>query len=224
MDDNSRDRLTLARRFLEPANSTHRQYEALRAFFVEGVPSAEVASRFGYTPGSFRVLVHEFRNQPERDFFIQAARVGRPPGKQSRLREQVIALRKQNLSVHDISRALARDSESLSPAAIAAILKGEGFAKLPRRFDDERPDQTRPVVAEVADVRELDLTPRAPHQVRRPVPVPPMGEVRWAGQAPRAGWIPRVQDGPGRVRGTIAVGTEALWQRTPQSCDELRAR
>ena len=160
MDDNSRDRLTLARRFLEPANSTHRQYEALRAFFVEGVPSAEVATRFGYTPGSFRVLVHEFRNQPERDFFIRPAGVGRPPGKQNRLREQVIALRKQNLSVHDISRALARDGESLSPAAIAAILKAEGFAKLPRRFDDERPDHSGPVVAEMADVRELDLTPR----------------------------------------------------------------
>ena len=48
----------------------------------------------------------------------------------------------------------------MSPAAIAAILKAEGFAKLPRRFDDERPDHPRPVVAEMADVRELDLTPR----------------------------------------------------------------
>jgi hypothetical protein len=160
MDDNSRDRLTLARRFLEPANSTHRQYEALRAFFVEGVPSAEVATLFGYTPGSFRVLVHEFRNRPERDFFIRVAGVGRPPGKQNRLREQIIALRKQNLSVHDINRALARDGKSLSPAAIAAILKAEGFAKLPRRFDDERPDHSRPMVAEMADIRELDLTPR----------------------------------------------------------------
>ena len=35
MDDNSRDRLTLARRFVEPSNSTHRQYEALRAFFAK---------------------------------------------------------------------------------------------------------------------------------------------------------------------------------------------
>src|SRR5580692_6846520 len=117
MADNSRDRLTLARLFLEPSNSTHRQYEALRAFFVEGVPSAEVATRFGYTPGRFRVLVHEFRNQPERDFHIRAAVVGRPPGKQNRLREKVVALRKQNLSVHDISRALSRDGDSFSPAA-----------------------------------------------------------------------------------------------------------
>jgi transposase len=163
MDDNSRDRLTLARRFLEPANSTHRQYEALRAFFVDGLSSAEAARRFGYTPGSFRVLVHQFRHQPTRDLFVPTARVGRPPGKQKRLRELVVALRKQNLSVPDISRTLAREGEPLSPAAVAAILKEEGFAKLPRRGDEERPDGPRPVTAEVADVRQLELAPRALH-------------------------------------------------------------
>src|SRR5580704_1239962 len=99
MDDNSSDRLTLARRFLEPTNSTHRQYEALRAFFVDGVPSAQAAARFGYTPGSFRVLVHQFRNQSRREFFLPPVRGAGPPAKQIRLREQVIALRKQNLSV-----------------------------------------------------------------------------------------------------------------------------
>jgi transposase len=163
MDDNSRDSLTLARRFLEPSNSTHRQYEALRAYFVEGLSSAQVAARFGYTPGSFRVLVHQFRQQPRREFFLPPARDGRPPGKQQRLRQQVIMLRKQNLSVHDITRSLARDGESLSPAAVAAILKEEGFAKLPRRRDEERPDQPSPVTANVADVRQLDLRPRTLH-------------------------------------------------------------
>src|SRR3954452_11211422 len=163
MDDNSSDRLTLARRFLDPANPTHRQYEALRAFFVDGLSSAEAARRFGYTPGSFRVLGHPFRYQTGRDSRVPTARVGGPPGKQSRLRELVVALRKQNLSVHDISRALVRDGESLSPAAVAAILKEEGFAKLPRRGDEERPDQPRPVTADVADVRQLDLAPRALH-------------------------------------------------------------
>src|SRR6516164_9426553 len=113
MDDNSKDNLTLARRFLEPSNSTHRQYEALRAYFVEGLSSAQAAIRFGYTPGSFRVLVHQFRQHPRRDFFLSPAREGRPPGKQQRLRQQVVTLRKQNLSVHDIARSLARDGESL---------------------------------------------------------------------------------------------------------------
>src|ERR1017187_5290997 len=160
MDDNSSDRLTLTRRFVEPSNAAHRQYEALRAFFVDGVPSAQAAAQFGYTPGSFRVLVHQFRNRPRREFFHAPSPEGRPIGKQTRLREQVIALRKQNLSVHDISRALATEGESLSSAAIAVILKQEGFAKLPRRADDDRPTRPRPFVAEAADVRQLDLSPR----------------------------------------------------------------
>ena len=51
--------------FLAPESHLQRQYEALRAFFVEQHPSADVARRFGYTPGSFRVLCHQFRHDPE---------------------------------------------------------------------------------------------------------------------------------------------------------------
>jgi hypothetical protein len=58
-----------ARAFLEPKNAPHRQYEALRAYFVDGEPSADVAHRFGYTPGSFRVLCHDFRKNLDRQFF-----------------------------------------------------------------------------------------------------------------------------------------------------------
>ena len=65
------ERLTkTVRAFLEPKNATHRQYEALRAYFVEGLPSAEAAERFAYTPGSFRVLCHKFRQDPGRAFFL----------------------------------------------------------------------------------------------------------------------------------------------------------
>jgi hypothetical protein len=151
--DKPTDRLTLARRFLEPANSTHRQYEALRAFFVEQTSYAEAAARFGYPPGSFRVLVHQFRKEPDRDFFAPTIRKGRLPGKQKQLRERVNSLRKQNLAVDTISRTLVGDGEPLSPAAIAALLKEEGFAELPRRGDDERPDQLHPLVAEPSLLR-----------------------------------------------------------------------
>ena len=76
--------------FLQPANSTHRQYEALRAFFVEGLPSAEAARRFGYSPGSFRVLCHEFRQQPHRDFFRPPRKGPTVAPKRDRVREQVL--------------------------------------------------------------------------------------------------------------------------------------
>ena len=51
----------LAQTFLEPANSTHRQYEALRAYFVEGVPSAEAARvGNGYERAKSRHIFRDF--------------------------------------------------------------------------------------------------------------------------------------------------------------------
>lgn len=150
----------LARLFLQPQNSTHRQYEALRAYFVEGLPWAEAARRSGYTPGSFRVLVHQFRQDPHRQFFLPPAKGPKSAPKRDRLREKVICLRKQNLSIYDISQALRREAEPLSPVAVSLILKDEGFARLPRRQDEERPPATRPTAAAVANVAELDLSPR----------------------------------------------------------------
>jgi DDE family transposase len=150
----------LQRIFLEPTDPTHRQYEALRAYFVEGLPSQEVAKRFGYTPGSFRVLCHQFRQHPHRAFFLQPHKGPHRAPKRDPVRDQVIALRKQNFSIYDISETLKAEGHRLSPVTISLLLKEEGFARLPRRADNERPDTPRPTAATVADVRRLDLRPR----------------------------------------------------------------
>lgn len=150
----------LTKAFLEPTNSTHRQYEALRAYFVEGLSSAEAAKRFGYTPGSFRVLCHDFRKNPQREFFQPPAKGPQAAPKVDRLQDEVIGLRKQNLSIYDISRTLENSGKILSPAAISIILKEQGFARLPRRRDEERPTGVRPEKAPIADVHRLDLSPR----------------------------------------------------------------
>jgi hypothetical protein len=54
---------TSCRRFFTDADPAtyHRQYEALRAIFVDGLRQDDVADRFGYTHGSLRQLVHRFR-------------------------------------------------------------------------------------------------------------------------------------------------------------------
>jgi hypothetical protein len=153
----------LAEHFLQPSNATHRQYEALRAYFVEGCPGPEVAQRFGYTYASFRTLASEFRKEPNRPFFKSPAKGPHTAPKKQALRQSVIALRKQNLSIYDISRVLGADGHRLSPVAVAQILKAEGFARLPRRDDQDRPQATRPTVADVADVGQLDLSPRTVH-------------------------------------------------------------
>jgi len=150
----------LARFFLEPSNTTHRQYEALRAYYVDHLPSAEAAHLFGYTPGSFRVLCYAFRQNPNRAFFLPPSKSPQVVPEKERVHETIVSLRKQNLSIYDISRTLGQSGKALSPPAIAAILKQEGFARLPRRPDEERPAGIRPEVAAVADVNELDLSPR----------------------------------------------------------------
>jgi transposase len=135
-------------------------YEALRAYFLQGRPSRDVAREFGYTPGSFRVLCHQFRHDPNPQFFLIT-----PPGPQkqpqkSAARDRIVALRKQNHSVYEISEALRQEGVRLSPTAVREVLKQEGFAPLPRRLDEERTDRPRPTIEPVANCADFSLEPR----------------------------------------------------------------
>src|SRR5882672_9862470 len=119
--------ITACRRFFaEPAHPRQRIYEALRAFFVEDRPSHEVARAFGYTPGSFRVLCHAFRRDPDPAFFAASHRPPVPSPRRSKSRDLVIALRKQNYSVYEISETLKEHKSPLSPSGVRKILQAEG--------------------------------------------------------------------------------------------------
>jgi hypothetical protein len=47
--------------FLEPTQTFHRQYEALRAAFVEHRPLDDIAQQFGYSYDALRSLIRDFR-------------------------------------------------------------------------------------------------------------------------------------------------------------------
>jgi hypothetical protein len=149
--------------FRAPSHSLQRQYEALRAFFVEQLPSLQVAQRFGYSPGAFRVLCHQFRHDPAKRsaFFRQPQHGPQSAPVRDRVRDLAVALRKRNLSVYDIQRELAQTGRAISINALSVLLREEGFARLPRRRDEDRPAVVKPEIAEVADVRRLDLTPHS---------------------------------------------------------------
>jgi hypothetical protein len=126
------------------------------------LPSAEAARRFGYREGSFRILCWRFRQDKDRDFFRDVTRGPQTQPRKDAVREQVIALRKRNLSVYDIRDTLERSGKAtLSVTAIQEVLREVGFARLPRRADEERPQPlVRPEINVKADVRALDLTER----------------------------------------------------------------
>jgi hypothetical protein len=153
--------LTECRRFFAaPATARQRQYEALRAFYLDRLPSAKVARRFGYSPGAFRVLCHSFRHGALPEFFAATQPGRREQPNKSRARDHIVALRKRNYSVYEISAALKEQDMALSATAVREVLAAEGFAPLPRRLDEERPDRIGPDKQAVADVRDFVLAPR----------------------------------------------------------------
>jgi len=125
--------------FCEPSSPKQRQYEALRAYFAEERPSAEVARTFGYTPGSFQVMCHHFRREENPSFFLTPQTGPHAQPQKSAARDLIIELRKNNHSIYEISAILKSKETPLSPTAVREVLKAEGFAALPRRLDENVP-------------------------------------------------------------------------------------
>jgi len=141
--------------FLDPQIPAQRQYEAVRAYLSEGMSAQEAAQRFGYSVATLYSLCREFR--AGRLSWFEPCKPGpKTAPKRDAAHRRAVELRKQNYSVYDIQRILRTEDMSVSHVLIHQILREEGFVKLPRRRDDERPSLLRPDQAEVADVRAVD--------------------------------------------------------------------
>ena len=151
------DLIECRRFFQQPRTSSQRQYEALRAYFIEGIASAEAARRFGYTAAAFRMLCYDFRRGLLSEFFAVRRTGPQQQPKKDKVRDVVVALRKRNYSIYDISRELKQQGTPLGTTAVREILAEEGFAPLPRRLDAERPVGVGPTTEAVADVRTFTL-------------------------------------------------------------------
>lgn len=143
-----------AKFFLSPSTPAQRQYEALRAYLVEGKTADVAAQGFGYTPATLYSLCRELR-AGRLQFFARTKPGPKRAPKREALRQRVVELRKQNYSVYDIREILSAERQPLSHTAIYQILKQEGFAKLPRRGDEERRLTPRPETADVADIGQV---------------------------------------------------------------------
>ncbi len=124
--------------FTKPQSTTHRQYEALRAFYVEGQSAAEVAAAFGYTVSSFYSLNRDFKQRLEtseasEQFFANPVKGRKPKDVTGTVEALIIQLRQQSLSVSDIKATLDAQSYRVSESTIYTVLKQAGFERLPRR-------------------------------------------------------------------------------------------
>ncbi len=127
--------------FMQPVTSAQRQYEALKAFYSEGLSAKEASEKFGFSPGYFKKLRFEFSRKlkcGENPFFSETK-----PGPKKRrtddgMLHEIIALRKQNYAVTDIKSVLDARGRTVSVETVDKILKAEGFAPLSKRTRKER--------------------------------------------------------------------------------------
>src|SRR6266705_2550180 len=118
--------------FTAPGHPNQRRYEALRAYFTDGLTVAEAGARAGYTRSSMASLLRNFR-AGRLELFA-------PPGKpgpktapaKDRARARVLELRRAGLSVYEISSRLRAEGTPLNRTGVGQILAEEGFGRLLR--------------------------------------------------------------------------------------------
>jgi hypothetical protein len=116
-----------------------RRYEALRAYFVDGLSYAEAGARLGYTRWAMINLVREHR-AGKLELFAPARKPGPPPGTapaKDAARGRVAGLRRQGLSTYEISARLAAEGTPLNRTGVGEILAEEGFGRLLRRPESQ---------------------------------------------------------------------------------------
>lgn len=129
--------------FANPQNAVQKQYEALRAFYVEKCSGEEVAKRFGYTLTSFYSLTRDFKKNLSHDkasqYFFASKLTGRKPKDETgKINQFIVDLRKKYLSVPDIKAILDVQGHSVSERYVYNVIHQEGFARLPRRNNSIR--------------------------------------------------------------------------------------
>ena len=139
--------------FLNPEHPFQKQYEALRAFYVEGKTSKQIAIQFGFSKNyfnKFRSYFHQTLEQGKLPFFFATPTPGRnAKSVEEHIKQRVISLRKMNHSIVDIKAILNAMNINSNHNQIDKILKADGFARLHRRSKIEKnqsqiPDKIKP--------------------------------------------------------------------------------
>jgi hypothetical protein len=109
-----------------------RRYEALRAYLYEGRPLREAAEAAGYTRDALASLARDLRAGKLTVFAPPGAPGRKSAPRKDAARGQVIELRRQGLSVYEISTRLGQEGTPLGRTAVSDILREEGFGRLVR--------------------------------------------------------------------------------------------
>jgi hypothetical protein len=142
--------------FTAAGSASQRRYEALRAYFVEGVAASTVAARFGYTTAAFNSVVRDFR-AGDREFFVERRPGPKTAPAKDAARARIVALRRAGHSIDEIAVALRHEGIPLNRTGISEVVAAEGFERLWRRPEPARGVPRRETLprAKVLDFADL---------------------------------------------------------------------
>src|SRR6266568_2573699 len=129
--------------FTQPVPSAQRRYEAMRAYFVDDMPAAQVADRFGYSTASVHQMATLLRGG-RMEFFAAAKPGPKGPRKAGQVHDRVLALRADGHSVTEIAAALHAEGTPVSAQTVWTILDAEGIGRLVRDDTGRRGTPARP--------------------------------------------------------------------------------
>ena len=122
--------------FLQPVEKKQKQYEAVRAFAVDGMSAQEVADKFGYKLSSVYTFIKNAKSG-ELNFFPEQKKGPRQRRASFKVQKRIFRYRNQNLSHLDICKELNNEGIAISAQTVARILSDAGFSKLKRRTQKE---------------------------------------------------------------------------------------
>lgn len=117
--------------FTRPSQPNQRRYEALRAYFVEGASSVQIAERLGYTRASVEALVRDYRKGRLGELFVAPRPGPKHQPKKDAARQRALELRRQRHGIEEIVDVLGREGTPLSRTAVWEILREEGLSRMP---------------------------------------------------------------------------------------------
>ena len=158
-----------------------RRYEALRAYLYEGLSLQRAADAAGYTRSALASLVRDLRAGKVTVFAPPGVPGRKGAPKKDAARGRVIELRREGLSVYEISMRVTREGTPLGRSAVSDILREEGFGRLARGAAPEA--STSPSTSG----RDTRLPGRLGHRLRLCSPARPYRHGRAAADSPGPG-------------------------------------
>ncbi len=152
--------MKLKQYFQHPNLLPHRHYEALRRHVINGISLQEVALQFDVSYSYLRKMkfkIEKLLSQEIDPFFTERKSGPKNRHKARHVMDDIIELRKKNLSIIDIKGILEAKGHKISLETIDNALKDAGFSRLPRRTSDAKHFLEIPATIEAPQTCSLTL-------------------------------------------------------------------